>query len=58
MSCSAQAQYNADQLLTLRDKVSLEIREALTKRAKDFHIHLDDVSIVRSRAALRLRAHC
>jgi len=39
------AQYNADQLLTQREKVSLEIREILSKRAKDFNIVLDDVSI-------------
>lgn len=42
---SVVAQYNADQLLTLRDKVSAEIRAALTKRASDFHLDLDDVSI-------------
>ena len=39
------AQYNADQLLTQREKVSLEIREILSKRAEEFNILLDDVSI-------------
>ena len=42
---SVVAQYNADQLLTQREKVSLEIREVLAKRAKEFEIILDDVSI-------------
>jgi prohibitin 1 len=39
------ARYNADQLLTKRDKISLEIREALTKRCQTFNIEVDDVSI-------------
>merc|ERR1719389_1115115 len=39
------AQYNAEQLITQREKVSREVREALTKRAKEFHIKLDDVAI-------------
>jgi prohibitin 1 len=39
------AQYNADQLLTMRDRVSQDIRESLTKRARDYHVTLDDVSI-------------
>jgi prohibitin 1 len=42
---SVVAQYNADQLLTQREKVSLEIREILSKRASDFNMVLDDVSI-------------
>jgi prohibitin 1 len=42
---SAVAQYNAEQLLTQREKVSLEIKDDLAKRAKDFDILLDDVSI-------------
>lgn len=42
---SVVAQYNADQLLTQREKVSLEIRDILSKRAQEFNIHLDDVSI-------------
>lgn len=39
------AQYNADQLLTLRDQVSREVRESLLQRCKGFGLHLDDVSI-------------
>lgn len=42
---SVVAQYNADQLLTQREKVSMEIRENLSKRAREFEIILDDVSI-------------
>jgi len=39
------AQYNAEQLLTEREKVSRQIREDLTLRARDFHLLLDDVAI-------------
>eukprot|EP00929_Paragymnodinium_shiwhaense_P031915 TRINITY_DN17777_c0_g1_i1.p1 TRINITY_DN17777_c0_g1~~TRINITY_DN17777_c0_g1_i1.p1 ORF type:complete len:308 (-),score=85.70 TRINITY_DN17777_c0_g1_i1:412-1260(-) len=39
------AQYNAEQLLTMREHVSKEIREAIMARAKSFHILMDDVSI-------------
>merc|ERR1711941_230043 len=39
------AQYNAEQLLTQREQVSREIREAIVKRARSFHILMDDVSI-------------
>merc|ERR1719272_1198835 len=39
------AQYNAEQLLTHREQVSKEIREAIVHRAKTFHIMMDDVSI-------------
>merc|ERR1711957_772701 len=39
------AQYNAEQLLTQREQVSKEIREAIVQRAKTFHIMMDDVSI-------------
>lgn len=39
------AQYNAEQLLTQREKVSRQIRETLKARAKQFHIELDDVSM-------------
>ena len=42
---SSVAQYNAEQLLTQREKVSLEIKDDLSKRAKDFDLVLDDVSI-------------
>jgi len=39
------AQYNASELLTKRDAVSLQVRRMLIKRAEDFHILLDDVAI-------------
>lgn len=39
------AQYNADQLLTSREKVSKQISEELRQRAGQFHLTLDDVSI-------------
>jgi len=39
------AQFDASELITQREHVSAEIREALTKRATEFHITLDDVSI-------------
>jgi len=39
------ALYDADQLLTLRDKVSQALRESLTSRCREFNIELDDVSI-------------
>jgi len=39
------AQYNAEQLITQRELVSRQVREALTTRAKEFHINLDDVAI-------------
>ncbi|EFH47872.1 ATPHB5 [Arabidopsis lyrata subsp. lyrata] len=39
------AQFNADELLTERPQVSALIRETLIKRAKEFNIVLDDVSI-------------
>merc|ERR1719145_465021 len=42
---SVVAQYNADQLLTMREKVSEQIKEQLTERAQDFHIILEDVAI-------------
>jgi len=42
---SVVAQYNADQLLTMREKVSEQIKEQLIERAADFHIILDDVAI-------------
>jgi prohibitin 1 len=40
-----QAQFDVDQLLTQREKVSRTIREALNERAGEFHLHLEDVSI-------------
>lgn len=39
------AQYNASQLLTMREVVSRDIRRILTQRAQNFNIVLDDVSI-------------
>ena len=39
------AQYDAEQLLTERESVSRKIRVALEKRASEFNIILDDVSI-------------
>jgi len=39
------AQYNAEQLLTQRDKVSRAVRDGLTARAQDFGIDLEDVAI-------------
>lgn len=39
------ANYDAEQLLTLRERVSREIREALSERADDFNLVLEDVSI-------------
>lgn len=40
------AQYNAEQLLTQRERVSKEVREAIIIRCQQFHILLEDVSIV------------
>ncbi|KAK1442306.1 prohibitin [Babesia gibsoni] len=39
------ARYNAESLLTQRDQVSADIRAAITARAKQFDIKLDDVAI-------------
>mmetsp|Transcript_19457 Transcript_19457/g.42110 ORF Transcript_19457/g.42110 Transcript_19457/m.42110 type:complete len:265 (-) Transcript_19457:140-934(-) len=39
------AQYNADQLITMREKVSQQINETLQARASTFNIVLDDVAI-------------
>lgn len=39
------AQYDAEQLLTARERVSKQIRDALNQRAADFHLKLEDVSI-------------
>uniref|UniRef100_A0A7R9VF21 Prohibitin n=1 Tax=Chlamydomonas euryale TaxID=1486919 RepID=A0A7R9VF21_9CHLO len=42
---SVVAQYNAEQLLTQRDRVSRAVRESLMRRAADFGIVLEDVAI-------------
>ncbi|KAJ1554629.1 Prohibitin-1, subunit of the prohibitin complex (Phb1p-Phb2p) [Nowakowskiella sp. JEL0078] len=39
------AQYNAEELITQREQVSHRIRDDLTKRATEFGIQLEDVSI-------------
>jgi prohibitin 1 len=39
------AQYNAEELLSKRELVSTQIREAIIKRATNFNLILDDVSI-------------
>eukprot|EP00695_Tsukubamonas_globosa_P001910 TRINITY_DN2981_c0_g1_i1.p1 TRINITY_DN2981_c0_g1~~TRINITY_DN2981_c0_g1_i1.p1 ORF type:complete len:200 (+),score=69.87 TRINITY_DN2981_c0_g1_i1:58-600(+) len=40
------AQYKVEELITKREAVSHQIRVALTKRASEFHLVLDDISIV------------
>ncbi|GMH45350.1 hypothetical protein BSKO_13307 [Bryopsis sp. KO-2023] len=39
------AQYNAEQIITQREKVSRAVRESLKARAKEFNIILEDVAI-------------
>jgi prohibitin 1 len=43
------AQYNAEQLLTQREKVSRSVRDSLMARAADFGIVLEDVAITHLR---------
>jgi prohibitin 1 len=42
---SVVAQFNADQLLTQREEVSMLIRESMIERAGDYNITIDDVAI-------------
>jgi prohibitin 1 len=42
---SVVAQYNAEELLSKREEVSSRIKQEMMKRARHFHLTLDDVSI-------------
>lgn len=43
---SVVARYNADQLLTQREKVSLEIKQGLINKANEFNLIFEDVAII------------
>ena len=43
---SVVARYEADQLLTMREKVSLEIKQGLVAKAKEFNLIFEDVAII------------
>lgn len=40
------AQFNASQLINQRDTISMNMRQRLIERAREFYIEVDDVSIV------------
>ena len=44
--CLAQAQFDASELITQREVVSMKVNDLLTERAKQFGLLLDDISIV------------
>lgn len=46
---SIASQFDASELITQREVVSAKVREELYKRARDFNLDLEDVSIVRKR---------
>jgi prohibitin 2 len=41
------AQFNASQLINQRDTISMNMRQRLIERAREFFIDVDDVSIVK-----------
>jgi prohibitin 1 len=43
---SVVARYNADQLLTQREKVSLEVKQGLINKANEFNLVFEDVAII------------
>ena len=43
---SVVAQFDASELLTQRAQVSAKIKQDLTARAKDFHLIMEDISII------------
>lgn len=53
---SVVAQYQAEQLLTQRDKVSAAVRSELNQRAAEFNILIDDVAITHLSFGAEVRA--